>query len=114
MDIETANHIVTNYRSMFSEIEYAALRHLQSVEKLEALEDRSKFEKAFKENNWLSEDPVVLNLLNGGRNKFIINTADRILKENQEKVFLNKCPKCGKLARTPQAKRCRFCGNDWH
>ncbi|WP_162056337.1 hypothetical protein [Pontibacter pamirensis] len=114
MDLETANYIVTYYRSMLSEKEDAALRHLQSIEKLEGIENRDKFEKAFRESNWLSNDPNVLNLLNGSKNDFILNTAKRILKDNQEKVLLNNCPNCGKLARTPQAKQCRFCGNDWH
>ena len=26
----------------------------------------------------------------------------------------NNCPKCGKLARTPKAKQCRYCFYNWH
>ena len=28
-------------------------------------------------------------------------------------MFLNRCERCSKLARTPYAKQCRFCGNHW-
>lgn len=40
--------------------------------------------------------------------------AEMLLKEYSNEVFLNKCPGCGKLARTPKAKQCRFCLHDWH
>lgn len=36
------------------------------------------------------------------------------MNEIPEKVFFNNCPKCGKLAITPQAKQCRFCSYNWH
>lgn len=36
------------------------------------------------------------------------------MTETREKVFLNNCPKCDKLARTPYAKQCRYCGYNWH
>lgn len=36
------------------------------------------------------------------------------MKEAPEKVFLNNCPKCNKLARTPYARQCRHCGHSWH
>lgn len=32
----------------------------------------------------------------------------------KDKIDLNNCPKCGKTARTPKAKQCRFCRHDWH
>ncbi|MCJ8155648.1 hypothetical protein MKJ01_17975 [Chryseobacterium sp. SSA4.19] len=40
--------------------------------------------------------------------------AKRIMKETPDKVFFNNCSKCGKLARTPFAKQCRYCGYSWH
>ena len=66
------------------------------------------------EKGWLSNDKEVLNLLNEGYELFRSNTAERILKENSDKIYFNNCPKCSKLARTPQAKQCRHCGYSWH
>lgn len=28
--------------------------------------------------------------------------------------FINRCPKCSKIARTPKAKQCPWCFHDWH
>jgi len=39
----------------------------------------------------------------------------KILLENYgDKIFWNLCPNCGELARTPKAKQCRHCNQDWH
>jgi hypothetical protein len=42
---------------------------------------------------------------------FFKRTSDRILKE--QKVFLNRCPHCNSLARTPTAKQCGKCFKRW-
>lgn len=40
--------------------------------------------------------------------------AEKVLREHGDQVFINNCPKCGRLARTPLAKQCRHCRHDWH
>jgi len=62
----------------------------------------------------LSDDPEVLRLASGGLEGFLDQTAGRILSEDRDHIFLNNCPSCGALARTPQARQCRRCGLDWH
>jgi len=52
--------------------------------------------------------------LENGIDHFRLSTAERILKEDRDKIYFNNCPKCDELARTPDAKQCRFCGYDWH
>ncbi len=36
------------------------------------------------------------------------------LSDKLKHLFINRCPQCGKIARTNKAKQCKFCGNDWH
>ena len=62
----------------------------------------------------ISKDPKVLALLENGIEQFKINTIERIYRESADKIFFNNCPQCGKLARTPEAKQCRFCSYSWH
>lgn len=40
--------------------------------------------------------------------------AEIIFKDFGDHVLFNNCPKCKKLARTPKAKQCRYCGYNWH
>ncbi|HRH47755.1 MAG TPA: hypothetical protein PLP23_03315 [Panacibacter sp.] len=72
------------------------------------------FYNHFKETKHISSDPEVLALLENGFNAFKIKVASRIYNEHKEKLDLNLCPKCFKIARAPQAKQCRFCFHDWH
>jgi hypothetical protein len=62
----------------------------------------------------LTDDPEVLALARDGYDAFVLRTGRRILNENRDAVFLNYCPRCGNLARTPKARQCRSCGHDWH
>jgi hypothetical protein len=40
---------------------------------------------------------------------------DRLLRQYREGTLaLNRCPKCRRIVRTPVAKQCLWCGNDWH
>jgi hypothetical protein len=113
IDKETARYIIIYFSNLMTAIERLALRHSRSTFKLEGVENE-RLTKAYYKTGWLSTDPEVLRLLQDGDNQFMINCAERILRENGDGVFLNYCTNCGKLARTPQAKQCRFCGYDWH
>ena len=47
------------------------------------------------------------------RGQFFRETSERILAQHRDEVFLNQCPKCGTLARTPRAKYCLECLFRW-
>lgn len=66
------------------------------------------------DRGWISERPAVKEFLKGGYEEFELSAAGRIMREVPEKVFMNNCPKCNKLARTPFARQCRHCGHSWH
>jgi len=61
-----------------------------------------------------TDDPDALALARDGYDAFVLRTGQRILSENRDAIFLNYCPQCKGLARTPKARQCRFCGHDWH
>lgn len=110
---ETANYIITYFSELMMLQEKTALRHQHSLIKLEDDENEGRTNLYYR-RGLLSRDPEVLDLLSAGPNEFLIKCAERILKEHPDKVYLNLCPKCNKLARTPYAKQCRYCHYDWH
>jgi len=111
--LEQANYIIAYYSSLLNPTEAKALRHQRSTFKLKDSNDDTQ-RRMYLKTGWLSVDPEILNYLKDGYNQFILNCAERILKDNPGVVYLNLCPLCNKLARTPQAKQCRFCGHNWH
>ena len=113
LDQETANYILTYFSKLMTPEESTALRHQRSLIKLEGYENE-RHTKLYYKQGWLSKDAEVLDLLSAGPDEFIIKCAERILREHHDEVYLNLCPKCNKLARTPYAKQCRYCHYDWH
>ena len=77
-------------------------------------EDNPKMREMMVDKGWISEQTNIKEYLKDGYEEFELSVAKRIMKEAPEKVFLNNCPKCNKLARTPNARQCRHCGNNWH
>lgn len=58
-------------------------------------------------------NPEVLAALSEGTEAFRRKVRARILSEHKEEVFINRCPKCQKLVKTPKAKMCLWCGESW-
>jgi len=67
-----------------------------------------------KHRGWISEDETTKGLLADGFDAFKNRVVNRIYLQYKQELELNICPKCNKIARTPQAKQCRFCFHDWH
>ena len=113
MTIERADYILKYYSKLLHLNETIALRHHRSELKLSNSKNDLR-RKLYLKNGWLSDDPEILNQLNEGYIQYMLNAASRIVEEFPDEVFLNCCPVCGKLARTPYARQCRLCGHDWH
>ncbi|MBK6835327.1 MAG: hypothetical protein IPG89_14095 [Bacteroidetes bacterium] len=118
MDKETAKYILDYFTNLLNDKEKLALKHWHANTKINSGNPNSEYILAktnfYKKRNWLTEDKKALELLKDGYDNFELNVAQRILENHRDEISLNNCKKCGKLARTPQAKQCRFCGNDWH
>ena len=113
MTQELIRYIRTYYLGLFNEQEYKAYRHIVSLEKLEPVKEKDGILAIYKKKEWISSDPEVLRLIENGSEHFFKTTVGRILNESSDKVFINNCSNCGKLARTPKARQCRHCGNKW-
>lgn len=111
MDQETVNYIIRYYSALMTENERIA--HNYQLYTFKAGDSPDKL-SILKERGWIRETAESQALLKNGQEAFEWDTAKRILHESPEKIFINNCPQCHKLARTPQAKQCRHCGHNWH
>ncbi len=91
--------------------EWNALRYLRLKSKTQG---NPRMERLLRKKGDLSISDIGMELIKNGSESFRLNVAKRILKESREEVFLNECPKCGFLARTPQSRQCRNCRHNWH
>lgn len=120
MDKDTVLYIIKYFSHLLNTNEKMVIKHQQSLYKLDNADGRETEEQnqrrtaIYLNRGWLSTDKNVLNLLKDGYEAFEVKTAIKLLAEFPDKVLLNNCPNCGRLARTPMALQCRFCGYDWH
>jgi hypothetical protein len=70
-----------------------------------ALTHRKLLEEAYQDAKWI-------NYWNK-RKSFFDQTCERVLKQHAQDIFLNQCPYCSTLARTPTAKQCGKCFKRW-
>ena len=109
---ELTRYIFYSYVDLLTFKEKAAYKASFAEEKAENLEP-GKLQDLLREK-WGSKDPEIKALLADGRDEFMRNVRERIMREDADKVFLNHCPKCGALTKTPRAKQCPKCFFSWH
>lgn len=110
MNKELVKYIIVYFSELMTDDEKLALKHQMFIYKTSDDPVRRQF---YTKKGWISTAPEILELLKEGVEAFEMNVAKRIMKDTPEKVFLNDCPKCNQLARTPYAKQCRYCGHSW-
>ena len=103
---DVSKYVFHNYSHLLSAREGLAWKNCMISAKDEAYEKPAHTRS-------LSHDPKVLELLSRGPEYFFITTRNRVLKEHKDEIFLNHCPNCGALARTPKAKICPRCAFNW-
>ncbi len=119
MDIETARYITLYFAFLLTEEEASALLHRNSMFTLLRPHDIDSTINYVARIKWLEQKSLLANdhlipyLLNDGNTDVIIETATLVMERAADKVFLNYCPACQRLARTPKARQCRHCGNSW-
>jgi rhomboid protease GluP len=116
-DSDMQNYILNYFSKFLTEKEAKAIKHDNTLSKMKNIDDKDQYEKRKSislEKGWLTDDPEILALLKDGIDSLTEKATGRIVKEHSKEIFFNFCPECGKLARTPKAKQCRFCGHDWH
>jgi hypothetical protein len=112
MDKELIDYIIDHYSGLLSTKEKAAQKHYHATLKTDNISDSPLREMMLRQ--WGTKDKETLDLLDNGYEEFKRLSANKILREHKDKIFVNNCPKCGRLARTPLSKQCRHCRHDWH
>lgn len=60
------------------------------------------------------DDPELNDALSQDPEEFRRQVRDRVLARFRAEDFINRCPSCERVVRTPKAQQCLWCGYDWH
>jgi len=119
MEIERARYLLRYYDYLMTDSEKSAERHLSATAKAthgrtDATAQAQVRASSHHLRKMLSDDPEVLQLASDGLDAFALRTAKKMLALYGNQIAFNCCPRCGALAKTPKARRCRFGKYDWH
>ncbi len=107
------NYVWNNYQHLFTRLEQLGGKAVLSEDKASTASSPAMAEML--RNRWGAEnDPKVLDALSDGVENFRVRVRDRVLREQSHQVFINRCPSCKRIVRTPRAKQCLWCGQAWH
>lgn len=87
---------------------------LGNPEDYDDLDSYNRRKEFFEKRNGITTDREVLKLLDNGYEEFVLKAAKRIKQDTPAGYRINRCPNCSFIARTPYAKQCRKCGENWH
>ncbi len=114
LEPELIDYIFNFCQTYFTDEERLAQRHLFGHMKFDSMQELMVEKKEAMRDRFATTDEVALQLANGGFEQFKLYVSSRVWLEHRNELVINRCPKCGRTARTPQAQQCRFCHHDWH
>ncbi len=59
-------------------------------------------------------DTAVDAALAEGADAFRRKVRERVMAERGHEVYVNRCPACNRIVKTPKAQQRLWCGHDWH
>ena len=101
------------HQHLFTSLESQVLRVFLLRRKLQAYgtPEREKEERTFMR---IPDDPRIDVLMGLGEVEFSRLVLERVLREHGDQIKLNRCPRCRRIPRTPQARQCLWCRHDWY
>ena len=113
-DTEMTRYIWDNYSQLMTDFERRVGLAILGRTKAAASKNHPHSARILDERWGRKGDSDIDAALAEGAEAFRRRVANRILTEHQDAVIMNRCPSCGRIARTPQARQCFWCGLDWH
>jgi hypothetical protein len=120
LDSDELEYVFRFYGHLMSPLESAASRHLFATAKLTKgrtdlpAQEEARHSSHPIRRDLLSDHPDILQLTRDGREAFTRRAAQRIFNAHRAEIIFNRCPRCGRVAKTPKARQCRFRRHDWH
>lgn len=113
LDDELTRYVIDHYQRFCTETEDLALRVLNMRLKAEHAQN-PVIQRKLAAHRGLPHNADVEVLIAEGRVPARLAIRERLLRDHADDIFLNHCPECRVLCRTPLARMCVACGHSWH
>jgi hypothetical protein len=112
-DYELTQYVWNHYTRLLTEFEWRVGRAIMGRAKA-AMSNSPQIAERLNRLWGGIEEPEINAALAKGPDEFRRRVCDRLLAVCAAEIFVNRCPNCERIVRTPQARQCFWCGFDWH
>lgn len=112
-DEALTNYVWMHYQNLFTQLE--CLGALALSDEAHVNSGGAPTVSGLMRERWCLENrPQLFEALREGGKVFRLRVRNRLLYQHPDAIFINRCPACAKIVRTPKAKQCLWCNHDWH
>lgn len=112
-DRELTRYVWDYHGSLMTEFELKVGRAIFGREKAASAETPAM--AAMMAKKWgMVGDPEIEAALAGGAEAYRRKVRQRVLADHGAAAVVTRCPRCSAVTRTPWARKCQWCGLDWH
>jgi hypothetical protein len=97
-----------NFARLMTPFETMALKAITGRD-----QDSLRTLRGLAESQYRTEDPDVVKALGVGQELFLKKVFERILRDHRDEIVVKRCPNCTRIAASPAARQCLWCGHHW-
>ena len=112
-DQELDRYILDHFGGFMTELERLGQKSVFAKDKAEN-SDSQRMAKILIDKWGSQNNPDVVDALSEGVAVFRRRVRERILKDHESEIFINRCLNCNKIVMTPRAQMCLWCNFSWH
>ena len=112
-DAVLSQYLWHNYAQLFTEPQRAVMNALIGEAKAQ-YSDNPRYAAKVRSMFGSVRDPEVAKSLAAGEKQWRQQASQWLLANHSAEVFVNRCPQCTRIVRTPVARQCFWCGHSWH
>lgn len=105
-------YVLTHYSGLFTRLESLGFKAASADEK--ASNSSGRQADMLREKWGAENNPEVVAALSKGVESFRRAVYARLMEEHSSEIYVNRCPSCTNVVRTPKAKQCQWCFHSWH
>jgi hypothetical protein len=110
---ELTRHVWDHYHQLLTEFERRVGRAIDARTK--AATSTSPEMAGLLNQRWgAMDDLAVEKALAEGPDAYRRRVRDRVITDHKASMYINRCPRCKRVVRTPLARQCFWCSFAWH
>ena len=113
-EVALTEYVSKNFQHMMTPLELRVVLYSAPIVSNSEMEKARRIHEYCESKHGHVDDHDVLEAFKIDRDDFLLRVRQRVVHERKDEVFINRCPECSRIVRSPLARQCPWCKHDWH